>query len=82
MRLFLIELQNRPDGVTNQSINSYSTPATTMSMFYQRCAAAITNTTFTDVTLVVMDEKGNRIEGKNIVTQYKPPEPEPEPEEE
>lgn len=79
-RLFLIELQNRPDGVTNQSINSYSTPATTMSMFYQRCAAAISNTTFLSVTLVVIDEYGNIMEDKNIETQYVPPEPEPEPE--
>lgn len=37
-RLFLVELQNRPDGVTNQTINTYSTPEMTMSMFYQRCA--------------------------------------------
>lgn len=77
-RLFLVELQNRPDGIINQSINSYSTPAMTMGMFYQRCAAAVTNTTFLSVTLVVMDEYGNIMEDKNIETQYVPPEPEPE----
>ena len=79
-KTFLIELQNRPDGLTNQSINSYSTPAATLAMFYQRCAAAVTNTTFESVTLVVMDELGNRVEGQNIITQYQPPEPEPDPE--
>lgn len=40
-RLFLVELQNRPDGIVNQTINSYSTPATTMSMFYQRFLSAL-----------------------------------------
>ena len=77
-RLFLIELQNRPDGVINSSINSYSTAATTMSMFYQRCAAACTSTQFVSVTLVVVDQFGNICEDKNIITAYVPPEPEPE----
>ena len=77
-KLFLVELQNRPDGITNQTINTYSTPAITMSMFYQRCAAACTSTQFTSVSLVVMDQYANIMECKNIVTAY---EPEPEPEE-
>ncbi len=77
-RLFLVELQNRPDGIVNQTINSYSTPAVTMGMFYQRCAAACTSTQFTSVSLVVMDQYANIMECKNIVTAYVPPEPEPE----
>lgn len=32
MKTFLIELDNRPDGITNQSINSYSTKAVTISI--------------------------------------------------
>ena len=80
MKLFLVELQSRPDGIVNQSINSYSTEALTRAMYHQRYATAITNTTFESVTLVVMDELGNRVEGQNIITQYQPPEPEPDPE--
>lgn len=74
MRTFLIELQNRPDGVVNSSINSYSTPAVTMATFYQRCAAAVTSTQFTSVTLIVVDALGNVLENKNIETQYTPEE--------
>ena len=80
MRTFLIELDNRPDGITNQSINSYSTPAVTMAQFYQRCAAAVASTSFVSVFLMVIDEQGNMLERKYIITQYTPPEPEPEPE--
>lgn len=71
-RTYLIELQCRPDGVTNSSINSYSTPATTMSMFHQRCATAYTNTTFVCVTLIVVDELGGVLANQVIKTQYVP----------
>lgn len=80
MRTFLVELQIRPDGVVNTSINSYSTFAVTMGMFYQRCAAAVTSTQFTSVTLIVLDERGNLFENRNLTTSYVPPAPDPEPE--
>lgn len=73
-RTFLIELQNRPDGLTNQSINSYSTPAVTLAMFYQRCAAAVTNVNFESVTLMIIDKHGNVLENKNLDTAYTPSE--------
>ena len=79
-RTFLIELQARPDGIINSTINSYSTFAITMSMFYQRCAAAVTSTQFTSVTLIVLDQNGNIFENRRLATSYVPPEPEPEPE--
>lgn len=82
MKTFLIELDNRPDGTTNQSINSYSTPAITLATFYQRCAVAVTNTTFVSVFLMIIDEQGNIMDRRFITTQYQPPEPEPEPESE
>lgn len=80
MRTFLIELQNRPDGITNSTINSYSTSAITQSMFYQRCASAVTSTQFLSVFLMIIDEQGTILDRRFIVTQYQPPEPEPEPE--
>lgn len=70
MKLFLVELQSRPDGIVNQSINSYSTEAMTRAMYHQRYANAITNTTFTKVTLLVFDEFGNIIENSTVKTQY------------
>ena len=74
MRTFLIELQSRPDGIINSSINSYSTKAVTMATFHQRCAAAITSTQFTGVTLMVIDELGHVLAIENIETQYTPEE--------
>ena len=80
MRTFLIELQNRPDGITNTSINSYSTEAITRANFHQRVAAALTSTQFVSVYLEVLTEEGSRLEQRYVITQYQPPEPEPEPE--
>lgn len=79
MRTFLVELDNRPDGITNSSINSYSTPAVTLAQFYSRCATAVTSTQFVSVFLMVIDQEGNVYEQRYILTQYQPPEPESEP---
>lgn len=81
MHTVLIELDKRPDGVLNKSINEYSSHAVTMSMFYQRCAVAVTSTQFISVFLQVIDEEGNIYDQRFLTTQYVPPEPEPEPEE-
>lgn len=78
MRTFLIELQNRPDGITNTSINSYSTEAVTRATFHQRVASAITSTQFVSVYLEVIDQEGNILERRFVTTQYQPPEPEPD----
>lgn len=78
IRTFLIELDARPDGIVNSSINSYSTEAITRATFYQRCAAAVTSTQFTHVFLQMIDDNGAIYEQRYIVTQYQPPEPEPE----
>lgn len=78
---FLIELDTRPDGIVNSSINSYSTEAITRATFFQRCAVATTSTQFTHVFLQMIDDNGAVYEQRYIVTQYQPePEPEPEPE--
>ena len=76
MRTFLIELQKRPDGVVNSSINSYSTEAVTRATFHQRVAAALTSTQFVSVYLLVIDEQGGVIESQFVETQYQPPEEE------
>lgn len=78
MRTFLVELDNRPDGITNTSITSYSTEAITRATFHQRVAAAITSTQFVSVYLEVIDQEGGIIEQQFVITQYVPPEPESE----
>lgn len=78
IRTFLLELDARPDGVVNQQLNSYSSLATTTSMFFQRCAVATTSTQFTHVFLQVIDDEGVVYESRLINTLYEPPEPEPE----
>ena len=75
---FLIELQTRPDGVVNQSINHYSTLATTLATFHQRVASALTTTQFTKVFLQVIDNEGVIYENRLVETQYVAPEEEPE----
>lgn len=77
-RHFLIELQHRPDGVINSTINSYSTPKATLAMFFQRCAAAVSSTQFALVSLTIIDSYGHTVETRNVETSYVPPEPEPE----
>ncbi len=78
MRTFLIELDTRPDGIVNSSINSYSTEAITRATFHQRVASAITSTQFVSVYLEVIDQEGTTLESQFVITQYVPPEPEPE----
>lgn len=78
MKTFLVELQNRPDEITNTSLTHYSTEAVTMATFYQRCAAAITSTQFVTVLLMVIREDGSIVDRRFIKTQYQPPESEEE----
>jgi len=77
-RTFLIELQSRPDGIINSSINSYSTFNITLSMYYQRCAAAVTSTNFTSVTLMIVTASGETLYSIKLDTAYVAPDPEPE----
>jgi len=77
-RTYLIELQLRPDGQINSAISTYSTPTTTLAMYYQRCAAAVSSTQFTSVTLMIVDLEGRLVQSIKLKTSYVPPEPEPE----
>ena len=77
-RTYLIELQTRPDGVINSSINTYSTPNMVLSMYYQRCAAAVSSTQFVNVTLMIVDTEGRMLQSIKLDTSYVAPEPEAE----
>ena len=81
MTHYVIELQNRPDGITNSTLTARSSLATGLALFYQRAAVAVTSTDYTAVSLTLMNETGSIIKNELFQTQYVPPVPEPEEEE-
>lgn len=76
MRGFLVELQNRPDGQTNNASGFYSSIPVLLATYHQRYAVALTSTQFTSVYLAAMDCEGNIYEQALVGTQYVPPESE------
>lgn len=78
-KYYIIKLENRPDEITNSSMESRQSFATAMSLFYNYASKASATELFTSVILTVMDNNGNIIENKVIPTAYVVPE---EPEEE
>lgn len=74
IRYFIIEIQNRADGIDNvQEIVSRQTLATGLSYFYDRCSKMAATTLFPTVTLMLMDSEGTIIENKHLTTAYVPP---------
>lgn len=78
MYYYVTELQNRPDGQVNNSITGRSSLATGLSLWYQRAAAAVTNTDFTSVALMLQDQHGHVVKNEEFGTQYVAPETEGE----
>jgi len=71
MHYFIIEIQNRADGVDNvQEIVSRQTLATGLSYFYDRCSKMSATTLYPTVTLMLMDSNGVVIENKHLTTAY------------
>lgn len=79
---YLTELQTRPDGVVNASLQARSSLATGLAFYYQRAAVAVTTTDFLAVALTLQDQRGKIVKNECFQTQYVPPVPEPEEEEE
>jgi len=74
MHYFIIEIQNRADGVDNvQEIVSRQTLATGLSYFYDRCSKMAATTLYPTVTLMLIDSNGTIIENKHLTTAYEPP---------
>lgn len=73
MKTFLTEIQNRPDGLANNTINSYSSAATGLAQWYQRAAVAVTTKDFTSVILTLIDEDGKLMMHERFDTQYEEP---------
>lgn len=75
MHYFIIEIQNRADGVDNvQDIVSRQTLATGLSYFYQRCSTMAATTLYPTVTLMLIDSDGYVYENKHLTTSYVEPE--------
>lgn len=71
MHYFIIEIQNRADGVDNvQDIVSRQTLASGLSYFYQRCSTMAATTLYPTVTLMLIDSDGHVIENKHLTTAY------------
>ena len=74
MHYFIIEIQNRADGVDNvQDIVSRQTLATGLSYFYDRCSKMAATTLYPTVTLMLIDSDGTVIENKHLTTSYVTP---------
>ena len=74
MHYFIIEIQNRADGVDNvQDIVSRQTLATGLSYFYQRCSTMAATELYPTVTLMLIDSDGTVIENKHLTTAYVAP---------
>ncbi len=75
IRYFIIEIQNRADGVDNvQEIVSRQTLATGLSYFYDRCSKMSATTLYPTVTVMLIDSEGTIIENKHLTTAWVEPE--------
>ena len=75
MKYFIIELQNRADGVTNvQSIVTRQSLATGLSYYYDRCSKMAATELYPTVTLMLIDNTGRIYENKCLTTAYVEPE--------
>jgi len=74
MQYYVIEIQNRADGVDNvQQIVSRQSLATGLSYFYDRCSKMSATTLYPTVTLMLIDSDGTVIENKHLTTAYVAP---------
>ena len=75
MRYFIIEIQNRADGIDNVlDIVSRQTLATGLSYFYDRCSKMSATTLYPTVTVMLIDSEGTVIKNERIKTAWVEPE--------
>lgn len=75
MYYYIIEIQNRADGIDNvQPIVARQSLATGLSYFYDRCSKMAGTTLYPTVTLMLIDSDGKVIENKHLTTAYTPEE--------
>lgn len=75
MYYYIIEIQNRADGIDNvQPIVARQTLATGLSYFYDRCSKMAGTTLYPTVTLMLIDSEGKVIKNEHLTTAYTPEE--------
>lgn len=74
MYYYVTELQNRPDGLVNNSITARSSLAMGLALWYQRAAVAVTTTDYVTVALMLQDQHGHVVKNEEFETQYVAPE--------
>ena len=71
MQYFIIEIQNRADGINNvQEIVSRNSLATALSYFYDRCSKMVATELYPTVTIMIIDQSGVVIDNKHLSTAY------------
>ena len=71
MQYFIIEIQNRADGINNvQEIVIRNNLATALSYFYDRCSKMAATELYPTVTIMVIDQNGVIIDNKHLSTAY------------
>ena len=69
MQYFIIEIQNRADGVNNvQPVETRNSLATGLSYFYDRCSRMAATELYPTVTVMLIDQDGTVIENKHLAT--------------
>ena len=75
IRYFIIEIQNRADGIDNvQEIVSRQTLATGLSYFYDRCSKMSATTLYPTVSVLLISSEGTIIKNERIKTAWVEPE--------
>lgn len=75
IRYFIIEIQNRADGIDNvQEIVSRQTLATGLSYFYDRCSKMSATTLYPTVSVLLINSEGTIIKNERIKTAWVEPE--------
>ena len=75
MYYYIIEIQNRADGIDNvQPIVARQSLATGLSYFYDRCSKMAGTTLYPTVTLMLIDSEGKVIKNEHLTTAYTPEE--------
>ena len=75
MQYFIIEIQNRADGVNNMlDIVTRNSLATGLSYYYDRCSKMAATNLYPTVTLILVDSEGKVYENKHLTTAYVPAE--------
>ena len=76
MYYYIVEIQNRADGIDNvlQVVQRQSL-ATGLSYFYDRCSKMAGTTLYPSVTILLMDSNGTIYENKHLTTAWTPEEP-------